>query len=75
MTRRPVDNQEEVGNSLRCSKNRPMKIPILDGYQSVALKIADWTALAARAEITVFKDPLADVEELVERLAPFDSGG
>ena len=49
-------------------ENRPMKIAILGDYQNVALKMADWTALAARAEITVFNDHLADVEELVERL-------
>jgi len=42
-----------------------MKIAILDDYQYVALKMADWTALAARAEIKVFNDHLADVEELV----------
>ena len=53
-------------------ENRPMKIAILDDYQNVALEMADWTALAARAEITGFNDHLADVEELVERLAPFD---
>jgi hypothetical protein len=53
-------------------ENRPMKIAILDDYQNVALKMADWTTLAARAEITVFNDYLADVEELVERLATFD---
>ena len=52
-----------------------MKIAILDDYQNVALKMADWTALAARAEITVFNDHLAEVEELVERLARFDSAG
>ena len=56
-------------------ENRPMKIAILDDYQNVALKMADWTALAARAEIRVFNDHLADVEELVERLARFDSAG
>jgi hypothetical protein len=31
--------------------------------------------LEARAEITVFNDHLADVAELVERLAQFDSAG
>ena len=56
-------------------ESRHMKIAILDDYQNVALKMADWTALAARAEITVFNDHLADVEELVERLARFDSAG
>jgi len=52
-----------------------MKIAILGDYQNVASKMADWTALAARAEITVFNDHLAEVEELVERLARFDSAG
>ena len=49
-----------------------MKIAILDDYQNVSLKMADWTALAARADITVFNDHLADPEALVERLARFD---
>jgi phosphoglycerate dehydrogenase-like enzyme len=49
-----------------------MRIAILDDYQNVALKMADWSALAARADITVFNDHLADPEALVERLTPFD---
>ena len=56
-------------------ENRPMKIAILDDYQNVAFKMAYWTALAARAEITVFNDHLAHLEELVGRLALFDSAG
>src|SRR5262245_33896659 len=54
------------------SENSPMKIAILDDYQNVALKMADWSALAARASITVFNDHLADPEAVVDRLAPFD---
>ena len=49
-----------------------MKIAILDDYQNVALKMADWSALSGRAEITVFNDHLADPSALVERLLPFD---
>src|SRR5215813_10582911 len=49
-----------------------MKIAILDDYQNVAMKMADWAALATKTEITVFTDHVADVEALVERLAPFD---
>jgi hypothetical protein len=56
-------------------ENRPMKIAILDDCQNAALKMADCTALAARAEITAFNDHLVDLEELVERLARFDSAG
>ena len=48
------------------------KIAILDDYQNVALKMADWSALSGRAEITVFNDHLADPSALVERLLPFD---
>jgi len=49
-----------------------MKIAILDDYQNVALKMADWSALSGRAEITVFNDHVADPSALVERLLPFD---
>jgi phosphoglycerate dehydrogenase-like enzyme len=49
-----------------------LKIAILDDYQNVALRMADWSALAGRAEITVFNDHLADPVAIVERLAPFD---
>ena len=49
-----------------------MKIAILDDYQNVALKMADWSALSGRAEITVFNDHVRDSSDLVERLLPFD---
>ena len=49
-----------------------MRIAILDDYQGVALKMADWAPLHARAEITVFSDHLADEDALAERLAPFE---
>jgi phosphoglycerate dehydrogenase-like enzyme len=49
-----------------------MKIAILDDYQNVALKMANWSALSGRAEITVFNNHLADASALVERLLTFD---
>jgi phosphoglycerate dehydrogenase-like enzyme len=49
-----------------------MKIAILDDYQNVALSMADWSAIERRAEITVFTDHVADQDELVARLGPFD---
>jgi phosphoglycerate dehydrogenase-like enzyme len=49
-----------------------MQVAILDDYQNVALSMADWSEVAARAEITVFNDHVADQGDLVERLAPFD---
>jgi phosphoglycerate dehydrogenase-like enzyme len=49
-----------------------MRVAILDDYQQVALSMADWSDVAARAEITVFTDHVADPGAVVERLAPFD---
>ena len=49
-----------------------LQIAVLDDYQNVALKMADWSALAGRAAITVFNDHIADADRLVERLLPFD---
>jgi len=49
-----------------------MKVAILDDYQDVALRLADWSAVRRRAEITVFNDQLADPAAVVERLRPFD---
>ena len=49
-----------------------MKIAILDDYQNVALRMADWSPVARRAEIAVFNDHVADPKTLVERLLPFD---
>src|SRR5438128_1643197 len=50
----------------------PIAIAILDDYQQVALEMADWSSVAARAAITVFDDHLADSDRVVERLRPFD---
>ncbi len=49
-----------------------MKVAILDDYQDVALRTADWSEVAARADITVFNDHLADPDAVVRRLLPFD---
>jgi phosphoglycerate dehydrogenase-like enzyme len=49
-----------------------LKAVILDDYQNVALKMADWSVLDGRVDITVFNDHLSDAEELIERLMPFD---
>lgn len=49
-----------------------MKLAILDDYQGVALEMADWSSLTDRVEITVFRDTIADRDQLVARLADFD---
>ena len=48
------------------------KIAVLDDYQGVALKMADWSAVTARAHVDVFSDHLADADGVVERLLPYD---
>jgi phosphoglycerate dehydrogenase-like enzyme len=47
------------------------KIAVLDDYQGVALKLADWSSIQAQAEISVFQDHLHDADALVKRLLPF----
>jgi phosphoglycerate dehydrogenase-like enzyme len=49
-----------------------MRIAILDDYQNVSLSMADWSAVEHKAEITVFTDHVADRDELLARLEPFD---
>jgi phosphoglycerate dehydrogenase-like enzyme len=49
-----------------------VKVAILDDYQDVALSTADWSEVAARADITVFNDHLADPDVVIRRLLPFD---
>ena len=49
------------------------RIAVLDDYQGVALSMADWSAVQARADVTVFRDHLADDDALVARLLPFDA--
>ena len=49
-----------------------MKVAILDDYQNVALRLADWSAVRRHAEINVFNDHVSDPSAVVERLRPFD---
>jgi phosphoglycerate dehydrogenase-like enzyme len=50
----------------------PIAIAVLDDYQGVALRSADWSPLDGRARIVVFRDHVDDPDALVARLAPFD---
>lgn len=45
-----------------------MRIAVLDDYQDVARSYADWDGL----DVEVFTEHIADVDELVARLEPFD---
>jgi phosphoglycerate dehydrogenase-like enzyme len=49
-----------------------MKIAILDDYQNVALKMADWSKIAARCRIDIIDRPLSVPDEAAHMLAPYD---
>jgi phosphoglycerate dehydrogenase-like enzyme len=49
-----------------------MRVALLDDYQDVALKMADWQRLQGRAEIEAIHEHISDIDRLAERLKPFD---
>src|SRR6266481_5306167 len=50
-----------------------MRVAVLDDYQNMALRLADWSAVRRYAEITVFNDHLDSPGAVVDRLRPFDA--
>jgi phosphoglycerate dehydrogenase-like enzyme len=52
--------------------NHKKKIAVLDDYQHIALKMADWTTVSNRAEVVVFPDHISEQVHLIERLKPFE---
>ena len=52
--------------------SQTIKLALLDDYQKVAMRMADWDRLKKRGiEITVFHEPFASVDDAVQKLAPF----
>ena len=49
------------------------RVAVLDDYQHVASKMADWSSLGAGVEVVYFHDHVHDPDQLVSRLAPFDA--
>lgn len=48
------------------------RVAILDDYQKVARRHADWNALPDSARLTVFTEPLGSPESVITALEPFD---
>jgi phosphoglycerate dehydrogenase-like enzyme len=49
------------------------KLALLDDYQKVAMRMADWDRVKKRGvEITVFHEAFKSVEDAAQKLAPFD---
>lgn len=49
-----------------------LRCAILDDYQNVALKMADWSPLKGKVDITVFNDHLGKPANVIKALADFD---
>lgn len=49
-----------------------LRVAILDDYQNVALKLADWASLKDKVEITVFDKPFASPDEVIAALKDFE---
>jgi phosphoglycerate dehydrogenase-like enzyme len=49
----------------------PLRVAVLDDYQNVANRYADWSKLDGRVDIAIFRDHLHDPDAVVARLAPF----
>jgi phosphoglycerate dehydrogenase-like enzyme len=49
-----------------------IRIAVLDDYQGVALKLADWAPVAQRAQVDVFTDHVSEPAEVLRRLHPYD---
>ncbi|CAN5310099.1 D-2-hydroxyacid dehydrogenase family protein [soil metagenome] len=49
-----------------------LRCAILDDYQNVALKLADWSPLARKIDITVFDKPFVSSEEAIAALKDFE---
>src|SRR3712207_1327343 len=49
-----------------------LRIAVLDDYQGVSGRYADWSGLPDPAEVTVFGDHLSDEDALADRLEPFE---
>ncbi|KAK7468793.1 hypothetical protein VKT23_003294 [Stygiomarasmius scandens] len=48
------------------------RVAILDDYQQVALKLADWSSISGRVAVEVFTDTLAEEDQIVQRLQPYE---
>jgi phosphoglycerate dehydrogenase-like enzyme len=49
------------------------RVAILDDYQNVARRMADWASLPAGTEVVVFADHVSEPDAVAKRLADFDA--
>jgi phosphoglycerate dehydrogenase-like enzyme len=49
-----------------------VRVAVLDDYQDVALKMADWSVLPSKTQVQVFRDHLSGEKAVAERLQGFE---
>src|SRR4051812_39626448 len=49
----------------------PQRCAVLDDYQNVALKMADWSKISGHLDITVFNHPLGGDDAVIRALKDF----
>ncbi|HEY3918020.1 MAG TPA: D-2-hydroxyacid dehydrogenase family protein [Stellaceae bacterium] len=49
-----------------------MRVAILDDYQGVALRLADWKSLQPEVQVEAFPEHIADIDTLAKRLHTFE---
>ena len=49
-----------------------IRVAVLDDYQDVALKMTDWSVLPSDVQVQVFRDHLADPQDVAQRLGGFE---
>lgn len=49
-----------------------MRVAVLDDYQAVALRCADWSGVEEKATLTVFTAPIGDEQAVIDALSDFD---
>ena len=52
--------------------NRVHRVAVIDDYQSVALTMADWSAVRPGCTVTIYPDHLSEPDEIVSRLGKYD---
>ncbi|HEY2816608.1 MAG TPA: D-2-hydroxyacid dehydrogenase family protein [Casimicrobiaceae bacterium] len=50
----------------------PKRVAVLDDWQEVARRCADWTPLTTRADVEFFAEPFSSEDDAARTLAPFD---
>lgn len=49
-----------------------VRVAILDDYQQVALKSADWSGVINQVDVDVFTETLSDEDSLAKQLEPYE---